>query len=100
MTTEHHTGDEAAETGESFMSHLIELRERLLKAVGTVVVVAGTVTVVVTVLICLSVIVKSVMYAVSFGWIAVTFSIAIFWNVPQGVSAVIVFTRACQSCMK
>ena len=39
MTTEHPTGGEAAETGESFMSHLIELRERLLKAVGTIVVI-------------------------------------------------------------
>ena len=39
MTTEHHSGEEAAETGESFMSHLIELRERLMKAVGAVVVV-------------------------------------------------------------
>jgi sec-independent protein translocase protein TatC len=37
VTTEHNTGAEAAETGESFMSHLIELRERLLKAVGMVV---------------------------------------------------------------
>ena len=39
MTTEHPPGDEAAETGESFMSHLIELRARLMKAVGTVVVI-------------------------------------------------------------
>ncbi len=37
MTTEHQPGAETAETGESFMSHLIELRARLLKAVGTVV---------------------------------------------------------------
>ncbi len=39
MSTENHTAEQPAETGESFMSHLIELRSRLLRAVGSMLVV-------------------------------------------------------------
>ncbi len=38
MSTENHTAEQPAESGESFMSHLIELRSRLLYAVGSMMV--------------------------------------------------------------